>query len=152
MPTVFVKINTHGLDGKLEAKGSEIEGRLQRFKTSILNMAVRIIQRRAPRGKTGRLKASVMKDAFGVFVSKAIAAYRDFVIDGRRGFCRKGNTYLGSDIGNPRFLKFQIYGKTFFRRCVGPAKSQPFVDESFPEIVGNVELQIKDLENWFVEL
>jgi hypothetical protein len=149
---IEVVIDTHGTGEDLIHASGRVGSEFDKFRTDILNIGQRIVQQKAPRGESGELKASVKKDNTGIFVSKNIAPYRDFVIDGRRGFCRKGNTYMGKDIGNPRMLKFQYMGKTIFTRCVGPAKAQPFVDDAFPEVEQQINQRVRQFEQFLEAL
>jgi hypothetical protein len=139
---IEVEIDTHGTERELFNASGKISSEFDKFKTDILNIALKVVQKEAPVGKTKQLASAVKKDDHGVFVSKNIAHHRDWVMDGRGGFCAK----------NAKALRFQIYGKVIFRKCVGPAKAQPFVDTAFPEVERQINIRTREFESFLEAL
>jgi hypothetical protein len=142
MIEIHVHIETEGLENRLEAKAEQFKGELNRFHVRLLEIAQRRVRDKAPQRDTRHLKRSIDYKKTGhtgyVFVDKTIAPYADWVLDGRRGFCAK----------KAQALKFSIGGKTIFRRCVGPAKSQPFFDEAYPYIDQDVGREADRFNEW----
>lgn len=129
-----------------QRKSNETGTRINTFHNELLNIAHRWTQREAPRRSTGKLKASVKKLRTGgrglIFISKEIAPYADWVIDGRGGFCAK----------NKKVLRFKTSKGIIFTRCVGPSKPNPFVDRSFDRMQGDINREVTKFEDWLNEV
>jgi hypothetical protein len=141
---IDVVVDTHGLEQKLQQKSSQLQSKIRQMQRLMLTDAQREVQREAPR-KTGRLKGAVQysmgSNVGQIFVNKGMAPYVDWVIDGRKGFCVK----------NKKALRFVIQGKTIFRKCVGPAKPNPFFDKSVPQVERHIETRLNAFTKWLEE-
>ena len=84
---IKIDVKDHGLASKLDSKAQQVNAKSMQLVRDLTDIAHRWVQKEAPR-KTGKLKASVRKESSGlsgsVFVSKGVAPYCDFVIDGTR--------------------------------------------------------------------
>ena len=147
MVTVDIKVNDNALAQGFRNKGNQVPAELNRFSRDIVNIAHRWVQYEAPR-KTGRLKASIKKQNTGnggfVFVSKNIAPYADFVLDGTRPH----------DI-RPRNKKALFWkgAKHPTKRVHHPGtKSNPFIDRGATNMMPEIDHRIQILEKWLTEV
>jgi hypothetical protein len=112
-----------------------------------VDIAHKWVQREAPR-KTGRLKSAVKKEVTNkggtIFISKNIAPYADWVIDGTRA-----HTIIPK---NARALYWKG-AKHPVKKVHHPGtKGNPFVDRSINSIQSEITKKISDFEKWLEEI
>lgn len=147
MVKVDIIVDDQGLEKALLSKAGEVEKRGRRLLNDLLDVAQRWVQSEAPR-KTGRLKSSVKKQSSGsggyVFVSKNIAPYAFWVIDGTRPHTiipKSGKALYWPGARHP--VKKVHHPGT---------KSNPFVDKAAQKMMSDVEKNVKLFEDWLVDV
>lgn len=142
-----INVSTMGLEKALMNKANQIPGRVSKLGEDLTRIAHKWVQREAPR-KTGKLKASVQKVSTNtggmIFLSKSIAPYSDYVIDGTRPHVIVAK--------NKRAL-FWKGGKHPVKKVKHPGtKSNPFVDRGFNKSMAEMQKQIDKFEQWLAEV
>ena len=140
-----IVIDDHGLSNAFQRKANETTSQFNMLTRDLVNIAQRWVQKEAPR-KTGNLKSSVKKTVTGntglIWVSKSQAKYADAVLEGRKGIkAKKGKA-----------LRFVINGQVIFRRSVGPAKANPFVDRAATTMKGEINQRVAMFQRWLEEI
>jgi hypothetical protein len=157
MVEVTINMNVAGIANRLKSKSSQIDGQINLFHEDLLRIAQDWVRREAPR-RTGRLRTDITKQKSGtqgkVFNLGKQAPYFRWVIDGRRGFCAYGEqTYLGKSIGTKKALRFKSKsGQWIIRRCVGPAKPNPYYDKAIPKMRGQMMARVQRFGKWLETL
>lgn len=144
---IKVNMDTHGLEQAFAKKGAAINGKIDQLTSQIVDVLQLWITDSAPRGKTGRLKASVQKQKFGsrglVFVSKAIAPYAFYVLEGT-----KPHKIVAKHKGALRVPGFGV-----FKSVQHPGtKANPFVDKGATKAQGEIQQKINAFEKWLTEV
>lgn len=147
MVKVEIRVDDQGLEKALLSKGNEVEKRGRQLLRDLLDVAQRWVQSEAPR-KTGRLKSSVKKQSSGsggyVFVSKNIAPYAFWVIDGTRP-----HTIIPK---NGKALSWPG-AKHPVKKVRHPGtKPNPFVDKAAQKMMSDIEKKVKIFEDWLVDV
>lgn len=144
---IKVKVDTHGLEKAFAKKGAAVNGKINQLTSQITDSLQTWITDAAPRGKTGRLKASVKKQTFGsrglVFVSKAIAPHAFYVLEGTRPHKIVAK--------HKKALKIPGFG--VFKSVQHPGtKANPFVDKGAAKAQGEIQQKINAFEKWLTEV
>lgn len=128
MAQIEIKLDDHGLANAFNRKAKQTVSEFNKFTKDLVDIAHRWVQNEAPR-RTGKLKASVQKQHSGttgyVFVSKSIAYYADWVIDGHRT-----RPFIKSS-GAQRWVP-----------------GNPFVDKAAGAMNGDIERRVSTFEKW----
>jgi len=144
MVDIRVTFNDHGLADAFKRKAGQMNAEFNKLTMDLTDIAKRWVKDTAPRGKTGKLKASVQSRSFGsrgiVWLSKSIAPYCYFVTDGTR----------------PHDIKPKNGKALFWPGASHPSKvvhhpgtkSNPFVDKAFGNMQGEIDGRIKVFEKW----
>lgn len=147
MATLDIKIDSASLANAFSKKASETDSQFTKFTKDLLDIAHRWVQKEAPR-KTGKLKSAVQKVSGSntgyVFIAKGIAPYADFVIDGTRAhdITPKGKQALfWPGAGHP--VKKVHHPGT---------KSNPFVDNAFNSMQGEINSRVSAFEKWLEDV
>jgi hypothetical protein len=143
MVQIDVKVDDHQLASAFFRKGNQVNSEIDKLTVKLTDIAQRWVQNEAPR-KTGRLKKAVQKNTYGsrglVFLSKSIAPYWIFVIDGTR----------------PHDIKPKNGKALFWPGAKHPVKvvhhkgtkANPFVDKAFPKMQGDIERAVSVFQKW----
>jgi hypothetical protein len=143
---IKVKMDTHGLEQAFAKKGAAVNGKIDQLNSQIVDVLELWIKDAAPR-KTGKLKAAVKKQKFGsrglVFVSKAIAPYAFYVLEGTRPHKIV-----------PKYKKaLKVPGFGVFKSVQHPGtKANPFVDKGAAKAQGDIQRKINAFEKWLTEV
>jgi hypothetical protein len=143
---IKVKMDTHGLEQAFAKKGAAVNGKINELTSQMVDVLELWIKNEAPR-KTGRLKSSVQKQKFGsrglVFVSKAIAPYAFYVLEGT-----KPHKIVAKHKGALRVPGFGV-----FKSVQHPGtKANPFVDKGAQRAQGEIQQKINAFEKWLGEI
>lgn len=139
-------MDTHGLEQAFAKKGAAVNGKINELTSQITDVLKTWITNEAPR-KTGRLKASVQKQTFGsrglVFVSKAIAPYAFFVLEGT-----KPHKIVAKHKKALFVPGFGIFKSVDHKGT----KANPFVDKGAAKAQGDIQQKINAFEKWLTEV
>ncbi|MBF4468793.1 MAG: hypothetical protein ISP01_05245 [Methanobrevibacter arboriphilus] len=145
MLNLDLKVNLNGLDEKLQKKSTEINKKLVKLNSDIVDIAHLWVQRKAPR-KTGKLKSSIQKKKSGtsgsVWNDLGIAPYGDYVLDGTSPHIIKGHPYL-SWAGAEHPVRQVHHPGT---------RPNPFFEKAFPVIESKANQKIRVFEEWLTEV
>ena len=150
-----IKVDTHGLDKKLEDHANKVAPKLKFLLGNITQYGRNRVMMEAPRGKRcqairgqgrGGLKASIQAQvdsgAGHIYVDQAIAPYAKWVIDGRGPVkAKKGKA-----------LRFCIDGQVVYRRSVGSAEANDFFLKAMPKIQNKTRTEVDSFSRWVKDL
>lgn len=123
----------------------EFDQKVRRLMDDLQDLAERWIRREAPH-KTGRLKSATRHEGTGdhrhIFVSKRVAPYMEYVIDGRGIITPK----------TKQALRFKIDGKWIFAKSAKATKPNPYVDRAFRNMLPDVDRKVENFHKWLVSL
>ena len=126
---------------------SELDNKLRRLMDDLVDIAERWVRREAPH-KTGRLKSATRHEGSGdrrrVFVSKTVAPYFDYVVDGTRPHVIKPK--------NKQALFWPGAGHPWKSVQHPGTKANPYIDKAFRNMLPNVDKKIQNLQEWMVSL
>lgn len=146
MVDIRVTFDDHGLANAFQKKGGEINRQIDKLTGQLVDIAHRWVQGEAPR-RTGRLKTSVQKQTYGsrglVWLSKAIAPYWVFVIEGTRPHMIRA-----------RYKKaLRIPGYGIFKSARHPGtRANPFVDKAAVKMQGEINREIELFSKWLEDV
>lgn len=146
MVEIRLNIDTHNLEQAFANKGAAVNGKIDQLNSQIVDVLELWIKDAAPR-KTGKLKAAVKKQKFGgrglVFISKAIAPYAFYVLEGTRPHKIV-----------PKYKKaLKVPGVGVFKSVQHPGtKANPFVDKGVSNARGDIQRKVNEFEKWLTEV
>ena len=130
----------------MELRGAELDAKVNRLMDDIADIAERWVRREAPR-KTGRLKSATRHEGRGthrrVFVSKNVAPYFEYVIDGTRPHTivpkyKQALAWPGMQ-GGP------------YKKVKHPGtKANPYIDTAFRNMMPDINKKIDNFHKWLV--
>lgn len=147
MLSLDITVDTQGLEESLRAKAGQVNQKVNFLGQDLTRIVHKWVQREAPR-KTGRLKSAVQKHYTGngglIFISKSIAPYSDYVIDGTRAHVIVAK--------NKKALFWRGAGHPVKKVRHPGTRSNPFVDRGFNASMSEVQRSINNFEEWLTEV
>lgn len=146
MVQIEIKVDDHQLANLFQHKASQMGAEFNKFSADLVDIAHRWVQSEAPR-KTGKLKASVLKQNFGtrglVWLSKGIAPHWIYVLEGTR-----------PHIIRAKYKKaLKVPGWGVFKSVSHPGtKANPFVDKAYDRMQGDINHRVSIFERWLTEV
>ena len=147
MVQIDIKMDDHGLADAFKRKAGQMGTEFNKFTIDLVDIAKRWVTDTAPRGKTGKLKASVQGKSYGsrglIWLSKSIAPHWIFVIEGTR-----------PHIIRAKYKKaLKVPGFGVFKSVHHPGtKANPFVDKAAAKMQGDINRRTNAFEKWLTEV